>query len=65
MLLNMKDLLAVANEHKFDVPAFNISDYSLQNGTFEAVQDKTSANGDDKTPDERLRLGEEVINAVT
>ena len=29
MLMNMKDLLAVANEHKFAVPAFNISDYSM------------------------------------
>ena len=42
MLLNMKDLLAVANEHKFAVPAFNISDYSMLNGIFEAAEEKRS-----------------------
>ena len=40
MLMNMKDLLAVANEHKFAVPAFNISDYSMMNGIFEASEEK-------------------------
>ncbi len=35
MLMNMKDLLQVANENNFAVPAFNISDYSM----FEKIMD--------------------------
>ena len=40
MLMNMKDLLAVANEHNFAVPAFNISDYNMFNGIIEAAEEK-------------------------
>lgn len=29
MILNMKDLLSVAREKGFAIPAFNISDYSM------------------------------------
>ena len=36
MLMNMKELLAVANENHFAVPAFNISDYNMFNGIMEA-----------------------------
>jgi fructose-bisphosphate aldolase class II len=35
MLRNMKDLLKIANENNFAVPAFNISDYSM----FEKIMD--------------------------
>ena len=43
MLMNMKELLAVANENNFAVPAFNISDYSMFNGIMEASEEKERA----------------------
>jgi fructose-bisphosphate aldolase class II len=30
----------VANKHNFAVPAFNISDYAMLNGIFEAAEEK-------------------------
>ena len=38
--MNMKELLAVANEHNFAVPAFNISDYNMFNGIMEVSEEK-------------------------
>ena len=38
----MKELLAVANENNFAVPAFNISDYSMFNGIMEASEEKNA-----------------------
>lgn len=32
MLLNMKELLEVADKNKFAIPAFNIADYAMFNG---------------------------------
>lgn len=42
MLLNMKDLLAVAHAHHFAVPAFNISSNMLLAGVIEASEEKRS-----------------------
>lgn len=42
MLLNMKDLLAVANANQFAVPAFNISSNMLLTGVIEASEEKQS-----------------------
>ncbi len=42
MLLNMRDLLAVAHEHHFAVPAFNISNSMLLRGVIEASQETNS-----------------------
>ncbi len=39
MLMNMKDLLAVANEHNFAVPAFNIGTNEMLNGVIEACEE--------------------------
>ena len=39
MLLNMRDLLAVAKAHKFAVPAYNISSSMLLRGAIEAAED--------------------------
>ncbi|NIQ95945.1 MAG: ketose-bisphosphate aldolase, partial [Desulfuromonadales bacterium] len=36
MLMNMRDLLAVAHAHHFAVPAFNISSNMLLSGVMEA-----------------------------
>lgn len=42
MLLNMKDLLAVAHANHFAIPAFNISSNMLLKGVMEAAEDKQS-----------------------
>lgn len=42
MLMNMKDLLAVAHTHHFAVPAFNISSNMLLTGVMEASEEKNS-----------------------
>lgn len=39
MLLNMKDLLAVARAHRFAVPAYNISSNMLLRGAIEAAEE--------------------------
>ncbi len=65
MLMNMKDLLAVANEHKFAVPAFNISDYSMLNGIFEACEEKQAPVIIAIHPDELKHTGTEIVKAIT
>lgn len=42
MLMNMKDLLAVAHAHYFAVPAFNISNNMLLRGVIEASEEANS-----------------------
>ncbi len=42
MLMNMKDLLAVAKKNKFAVPAFNTSSSMILNGLLEACEEKQS-----------------------
>ena len=64
MLMNMKDLLSVANEHKFAVPAFNISDYSMMNGIFEASEEKQAPVIIAIHPDELKHTGTEIVKAI-
>lgn len=64
MLMNMKDLLAVANEHKFAVPAFNISDYSMMDGIFEASEEKQAPVIIAIHPDELKHTGTEIVKAI-
>ena len=64
MLMNMKDLLAVANEHKFAVAAFNISDYSMMNGIFEASEEKQAPVIIAIHPDELKHTGTEIVKAI-
>ena len=64
MLMNMKDLLAVANEHKFAVPAFNISDYSMMNGIIEASEEKQAPVIIAIHPDELKHTGTEIVKAI-
>lgn len=42
MLMNMKDLLAVAQQHRFAVPAFNVSSSMLLTGVVEASEEMQS-----------------------
>ena len=64
MLMNMKDLMAVAIEHKFAVPAFNISDYSMMNGIFEASEEKQAPVIIAIHPDELKHTGTEIVKAI-
>jgi len=64
MLMNGKDLLAVANEHNFAIPAFNVSDYAMMNGLFEISERKHSPMIVAIHPDEVSHLGVEVVLAI-
>jgi fructose-bisphosphate aldolase class II len=62
--MNGKDLLAVANEHNFAIPAFNVSDYAMMNGLFEISEQKNSPMIVAIHPDEVSHLGVEVVLAI-
>lgn len=65
MLMNMKNLLAVANKNNFAVPAFNISDYAMLNGIMEAAGEKKSPVIIAIHPDELSHIGVEAVTAMT
>lgn len=64
MLMNMKKLLDVANNYNFAVPAFNISDYAMMNGIFEASEEKEAPLIIAIHPDELSHLGVETVTAI-
>ena len=64
MLTNMKEILAVANKHNFAVPAFNISNYAMMNGVFEASEEKNSPLIIAIHPDELKHIGVEAVTAI-
>ena len=64
MLMNMKDLLAVANEHNFAVPAFNISDYNMFNGIIEAAEEKEAPVIIAIHPDELSHTTPEMVKGI-
>ena len=64
MLMNMADLLAVANKNYFAVPAFNISDYSMLNGIFEASEEKNAPLIIAIHPDELKFIGVEMVKRL-
>ncbi len=64
MLMNGKDLLAVANENNFAIPAFNVSDYAMMKGLFEICEEKNAPMIVAIHPDEVSHLGVEVILAI-
>lgn len=64
MLMNMKELLAVANENNFAVPAFNISDYSMFNGVMEISEEKKAPVIIAIHPDELSHIGTGVVKAI-
>jgi fructose-bisphosphate aldolase class II len=64
VLINGKDLLAVANHHNFAVPAFNVSDYAMANGLFEICEEKAAPWILAIHPDEVSHIGHEVILAL-
>ena len=64
MLMNMKELLATANEHNFAVPAFNISDYSMFNGIMEACEEKNAPVIIAIHPDELSHISDEMVQGI-
>jgi fructose-bisphosphate aldolase, class II len=64
MLMNGKDLLAVANANNFAIPAFNVSDYAMMNGLFEISEEKNSPMIVAIHPDEVSHIGVEAILAI-
>lgn len=64
MLLNMKDLLAVANKHRFAVPAFNISDYDMFNGIMEISEEMNAPVIIAIHPDELAHIKVEMVTAI-
>ncbi|MBQ9015215.1 MAG: ketose-bisphosphate aldolase [Firmicutes bacterium] len=64
MLMNMKELLAVANENNFAVPAFNISDYNMFNGIMEASEEKNAPVIIAIHPDELSHIKPEMVQGI-
>ena len=64
MLMNMKDLLAVAKEHNFAIPAFNISDYNMFNGIMEASEEKNAPVIIAIHPDELSHVSTEMVRGI-
>jgi fructose-bisphosphate aldolase class II len=54
----------VANKHGFAVPAFNISDYSMLNGVFDACEEKDAPVIIAIHPDELSFIGVEMVRAI-
>lgn len=64
MLMNMKEILAVAKEHKFALPAFNISDYSMFLGIMDVCEETNSPVIIEIHPDELSFTGAEIVTAI-
>lgn len=64
MLMNNKDLLAVANDNNFAVPAFNVSDYAMLNGIFEISEEKRAPLIIAIHPDELSHIGVDMLPAI-
>ena len=64
MLINGIQLLSVANENNFAVPAFNISSYSMMNAVFAICEEKRSPHIIAIHPDELSHIGADVLPAL-
>lgn len=64
MLVTGSEVLSVANEHGFAVPAFNVSDYSMQNGLFEVCEARDAPWILAIHPNEVAHIGQEVLTAL-
>lgn len=64
MLMNMKQLLAVANKNNFAVPAFNISDYNMFNGIMEVSEEMNAPVIIAIHPDELSHTKTEMVKAI-
>lgn len=64
MLMSGKDLLAVANENYFAVPAFNISDWAMGKGIFEIGEQLRAPLMIAIHPDEVAHLGRDALPGI-
>lgn len=64
MLMNMKEILKVAKENQFAVPAFNISDYAMFLGIMDLCEETKSPVIIAIHPDELSFIGAEVVTAM-
>lgn len=64
MLLNGTDLLAVANEHDFAVPAFNISDWAMFTGIIDVSEEKDAPLIVAIHPDELSHITVDLLPAI-
>lgn len=64
MLLNMNQLLKVANEKKFAVPAFNISSLPMLNGVVKTCEELNSPVILEIHPDELSYIGDSFVKTV-
>lgn len=61
MLMNMKELLTVADENNFAVPAFNISSYAMFNGIMDISEKKNAPVIIEIHPDELKHIGTDCV----
>ena len=64
MLMNMKDILAVAKEHRFAITAFNISDWSMFIGIMDLCEETNSPVIIEIHPDELRFTGPDFVAGV-
>jgi fructose-bisphosphate aldolase class II len=64
VLINGIDLLKVANDNDFAIPAFNVSDYSMSNGLFEICEEKRAPWILAIHPDEVNHIGHDALTAL-
>ena len=64
MLYTMKDLLKVAKENKFAVPAFNICSYDMLKAIMEEVEEQNAPVILEIHPDEIAYLNDEFVASV-
>lgn len=64
MLMNMKELLSVANKANFAVPAFNVSDYSMFRGLMEITEELNAPIIIAIHPDELKHTGPWLLSAI-
>lgn len=64
MLMNMKDLLKVANENNFAIPAFNVSDYSMFIGIMDTCERTNSPVIIEIHPLELEFTGTDLVEAI-
>lgn len=64
MLIDGRDLLGVAHDHRFAVPAFNISDWAMAKGVFEISEELDAPLIVAIHPDEVSHIGHDLLPAL-
>ena len=64
MLMNMKEILSVAKEHRFAIPAFNMSDWSMFLGIMDLCEETGSPVILEIHPDELAFTGPDFVTGI-